>query len=132
MIKIAIPTDNKTAIAGHFGRTREFKVVGVEDRNVVNEEFRINDFTGHARDHHEHHHDHEHGQGQGHHSHADILNALHDCQVVIAHGMGRRAYDDLSAAGIKVFITREHLIEKAVTEYMEGTLDNNESGCCEH
>ena len=131
MIKIAIPTDDKAAIAAHFGRTREFKIVGIEGQNVISEEYRINDFTGHAMQHHEHghhHHDHEHG----HHSHAGILNALQDCEVIIAQGMGRRAYDDLAAAGKKIFITRQPLIDNAIAEYLKGTLDTNEADCCGH
>lgn len=132
MIKIAIPTDNRTAIAAHFGRTKEFKVIGIEDRNIVDEEYRINDFTGHTRQNHEHEHHHHNHHGHEHHSHTGILNALYDCEVIIAHGMGRRAYDDLMSAGKKIFVTRQHLIDKAIAEYMEGTLDNNEAGCCEH
>lgn len=154
-IRVAIPTNDGHTIAGHFGRTKGFRFFEIEDNKIVNQEEIENRFTGHAQGHHhEHKHDHdhghghqhghthrhhthdhqheghEHGHGHGHHSHDGVLAALGDCKTVIANGMGRRLYNDLQAAGIQVFVSRERNIDKAVEAFIEGKLDSNAENCC--
>ena len=58
-MKIAIPTNDKTTIAGHTGHAELFMVITLEDEKVVNTEFRKNPRAG--QEHHEH--SHEHGEG---------------------------------------------------------------------
>jgi predicted Fe-Mo cluster-binding NifX family protein len=86
-------------VSQHFGRSSCFIVYEIEDQVVKSEEVRANTFTAHAqgqcdggeRAHHEH-------------SHASIVEALRDCNAVLCRGMGWRAADELSAAGIKPII----------------------------
>lgn len=122
-LKIAIPSDDERTIASHFGRTRGFTIFEIEGKEIKHQEYRLNNFTGHAR-----------GLAEAGHEidrHGPILTALQDCGVVIAHGMGRRIYDDLRAFGIATYITAETDIEKALDRYLEGRLvDRPELGCC--
>ena len=131
-MKIAIPSDNKEQISAHFGRTRGFMIYEIENNEILSNEYRDNTFAGHARgEHHDHSHDNSENNHQQH-THSRILNALYDCEVVIAGGMGRRLLDDLSNANIKVFITRETNINNALSAYIQDSLDHNESSCCDH
>lgn len=131
-MKIAIPSEEGTFIAGHFGRARGFAIFEVADGRITGYQYRANDFTGHALgQHHEHHH------GDGHddhayHSHNRILSALHDCETVIAGGMGRRLVDDLNAAGMKIFITSQTETRKAVELFLKNELDSDRDACCHH
>lgn len=123
LLKIAIPSDDERTIASHFGRTRGFKIFEIEGKEIKRQEYRLNDFTGHARGFAEAGHEMD--------RHGPILTALQDCSVVIAHGMGRRIYDDLRAFGIEAFITPETDIATALNLYLEGRLvDQPELGCC--
>lgn len=130
-MKIAIPSDNKVQISAHFGRTRGFMVYEIDRNEILNSEYRDNTFTGHAMGQH-HEHDHHEDNDHQQHTHGRILDALNDCEVVIAGGMGRRLLDDLSNANIKVFVTRESDINSALHAYIEESLDHNESSCCDH
>ena len=131
-MKIAIPSDNKEQISALFGRTRGFMIYEIENNEILSSEYRDNTFTGHVRgEHHDHSHDNSENNHQQH-THSRILNALYDCEVVIAGGMGRRLLDDLSNANIKVFITRETNINNALSAYIKDSLDHNESSCCDH
>ena len=51
-MKIAIPTTDKTTIAGHTGHADYFMVITLEDEKVVNQEFRKNPRAG--EEHHIH------------------------------------------------------------------------------
>lgn len=131
-MKIAIPTDDGFSIAPHFGRTRAFRIVEIDDnKRVLSEEIRSNTFTGHAKgDHEEHQHDHNANHQQ--HSHTSILSALGDCQVVIANGMGRRLFNDLQAAEIQTVMTDEVNITNVLIAFMNNTLESKEELCCNH
>lgn len=131
-MKIAVPTDDNYTVAQHFGRTKGFKIFEIENNQIISTEHRTNDFTGHAQgQHHEHEH-HNHSHRQHNNSHAGIFNALGDCKVVIAGGMGRRLYDDFVARNIEVFVTKEFHIGTAVELYLKNQLDDNPDGCCNH
>ena len=70
-------------------------------------------------------------RGEKQHSHDRVLTGLADVKVVISAGMGRRAVVDLQANDKEIFITQETLIEKAVNQYVEGTLESGEA-CHDH
>jgi predicted Fe-Mo cluster-binding NifX family protein len=121
-MKIAIVSDDEKTIASHFGRTRGFVIFDIEGKEVKNQEYRLNTFTGHAR-----------GLENSDHNldrHAPILEALKDCKVVISHGMGMRIYNDLKNTGIEVFITDMTDIKQALDSYLQGSLvDHPDLGC---
>ncbi|HNY03858.1 MAG TPA: NifB/NifX family molybdenum-iron cluster-binding protein [Bacteroidales bacterium] len=129
-MKIAIPSDDGIHLSQHFGRTRGFVVVDTENGSITGQEYRTNTFTGHALGMHS---DHPHGQeGHGHHSHQGILEALGDCAVVIAGGMGYRLLEDLTQAGKKIFNTTQPEVIKAVQLFLAGNLISDKESCDHH
>jgi predicted Fe-Mo cluster-binding NifX family protein len=107
-------------------------VIEVEEGAPLSRNFFKNNFTGHAQGlHGEHNHD-QHAEGQHSHSHQGIFNALGDCQVIIANGMGRRLYDDFLLRGKQVYITGETRIERAVELLIHEKLDHSDDVCCRH
>ncbi len=132
-MKIAIPSDEGTYLSQHFGRTLGFTIYEVDDKQIINQEYRPNTFTGHGLGQHQGHQHHgpeheEHAQ----HSHQRILDALHDCEVVIAGGMGRRLIDDLTDAGKRIYITTQIETRKAVEMFLADTLISDKEACCHH
>ncbi len=121
-MRIAIASDDEKSISTHFGRTRGFVIFEVEGREVKKKEYRPNTVTGHVM-----------GLKDSSHRfdrHALIIELLKDCDVVISHGMGMRIREDLARAGIKVIITDETDVDKALALYLEGKLvDHPERGC---
>jgi len=132
-MKIAIPSDEGTYLCQHFGRALGFTIFEVDNGQILNQEYRLNNFTGHALGHHDeqHHHDAEHEE-HSQQSHNRILNALHDCEVVIAGGMGRRLVDDLTGAGKKVIITTQIETCKAVEMFLADILRSDKKSCSHH
>ncbi len=126
-MKIAIPTNDQKTVSAHFGRTAGFMIYNIEGTKIIGKEYRPNNFTGHAQG---WHNDENHGEHQ--HSHSDIFRALAECTTVIAGGMGRRLYTDFEQQKIKVFVTQESNIEKAVELFIKNELDNEPDKCCEH
>ncbi|MEW6685925.1 MAG: NifB/NifX family molybdenum-iron cluster-binding protein [Candidatus Edwardsbacteria bacterium] len=123
-MKIAIASDDEKTISSHFGRTRGFVVFEVEGREVKNQEYRPNTFTGHAGG--------LEGAGHGVDRHGPIVSALSDCKAAISHGMGRRIYDDLKNAGIEVFVTDETDVRRTFDLYVQGGLTNHPERSCSH
>lgn len=128
-MKIAIATEDGKIISAHFGRSPYFAIYQIEEGKIVNIEMRKNTFTGHFSrghtEHHEHHggEHHRHGTGDPH-THHSVAEGLKDCQVVISHGMGRKAWEDLRARGIEMIVTDETDVEKGVEMYVTGELED--------
>ena len=132
-MKIAIPSDEGTYLSQHFGKTLGFTIFEVDNGHILKQEYRPNTFTGHALGQHQEHQHHgpeheEHAQ----HSHNRILNALHDCEVVIAGGMGRRLVDDLTEAGKRIIITTQIETSKAVEMFLADELKSDKESCSHH
>jgi predicted Fe-Mo cluster-binding NifX family protein len=125
-MKIAVASADGVSISQHFGRSQCFIVFDVADGKVASREVRDNTFTAHAKGEckeGEHHHD-------QHHSHADVVAALHDCQVVLCGGMGGRAAEDLQANGIRpVMVDAALAPDQAVRDFVDGKLKPG-SGFC--
>jgi len=121
-MKIAAVSDDGKTISMHFGHARHFVVSTVENGQVVSREIRPKAAHGHGERH-------EHGPG-GHHGpeadnlHARMASSIDDCQVVLAGGMGRPAYDSLKSRGLEPIITDVRDIDQAVKAYIDGTLRN--------
>ncbi len=117
-MKIAVASDDGKTISSHFGRARGFVILEIENGEIKSRSYIPNTFTGHARGMHEREPHHRHD------SHAAIIENLRDCKVVISHGMGRRLYEDLTSAGIEVYVTDETDVDKAIELYLKGELKN--------
>ena len=132
-MKIAIPSDEGTYLSQHFGRTLGFTIFEVANGRIINQEYRLNNFTAHVSGQHEQyqHHGAEHDD-HAQHSHSRILIALSDCEIVIAGGMGRRLVDDLTDAGKKIFITTIPETRKAVEMFLSDKLISDKDACSHH
>lgn len=124
--KIAIVSDDGTSISRHFGRALYYTVVTIENGKVVSKEMR--DKLGHAQfagqhEHHEHHGEEAHGfDAASQDRHARMAQAISDCEVLIAGGMGAGAYASLRNAGIRPIVTDLNTIDEAVSAYLAGKL----------
>jgi len=125
-MKIAVATEQGKIIADHFGRSPYFAIFEINNGKIVTQSMRQNTFTRHFRgDQEGHQHgQHHHGAGDPH-DHDSAAEGLSDCNVVISHGMGRRAWEDLRARGIEMIVTDETEVEKAVHMYLAGSLRDN-------
>mgnify|MGYP001046615265 CR=1 FL=1 len=148
---IAVATDDGRHISAHFGRCAFFSIWQcLDDSPPHNLGVRVNTFTMHAMNNPGSIPDIPNAPSVGEvpgeptvkiepllsleeikstpkaHSHAGVLTGLADVQVLISAGMGRRAVNDLGAAGKEIFITSEQKIEDAVNQYVEGNLSAGE------
>lgn len=132
-MKIAAVTDDGVTISRHFGRSRFYTVVTVEDGKVTAREQR--EKLGHAHfsqeDHGEPGSGHAaHGSGRAGHGfdaasrerHARMASAITDCEVLISRGMGAGALENLKEAGIRPILTDISTIDEAVSAYLDGTI----------
>lgn len=127
-MKIAVITEDGVTISQHFGRAPYYKVFTIEGGKIVSHERR--DKMSHSHFSNESQHEEMHlGHPQGHgfdpasqtrHSH--MLEAISDCKVLLAGGMGNDAYESLKAANIKPIITDISIIDEAVSAYMYGKI----------
>jgi len=125
-MKIAAITEDGITISQHFGRAPLYVVVTVEDGEVTNKEAR--DKTGHHTF-AAHHSDLAPGERHGYDSgaqtrHASMAEAIADCQVLIAGGMGWGAYESMKSYNIEPVVTDVESIDEAVKLYIEGELIN--------
>jgi predicted Fe-Mo cluster-binding NifX family protein len=126
-MKIAVISDDGNNISQHFGRAPLYVVVTVEDGKIVSKENR--DKAGHhtfaGGQHPETAPGERHGYDSGAQSrHAVMAQAIDDCQVLIAGGMGWGAYDSMKSRGIEAVVTDVADIEQAVNMYIAGNLPN--------
>lgn len=141
-MKIGIITDDGKTISAHFGSAAKLAVYEVVDGAVIGRELR--DKPGHSHHDHEHghgrqqqdliqveeqhDHEHQHGEGHQHGGHGRFqqkLAVMQDCQVILARGMGHRAYENLQQAGLQPITTDIKDIETAVQAYIDGTIIDN-------
>ncbi len=129
-MKIAVVTNDGKTISQHFGRSRYFKIITIENDKIVFDELRERG-TGHfAKGNNESSSGHLNPQGRhGYGSDADRKHSLMaqeigDCDVLIAGGMGQGAYESFKRFGLDVYLTDIEIIEDAVDNFMNGTLEN--------
>ncbi|MBL7190626.1 iron-molybdenum cofactor biosynthesis protein [bacterium] len=126
-MRIAIPSDDGNNFAAHTGRAQGFIIYDVNNGKSDKVEYRDNRYTGHALGLHNT------GDGHGqHHSHNSLLNALSDCQIMLAHGMGPRLVDDLDANGIQVVFCRETDADLAAQKFAQDILIQADGSSCDH
>jgi len=102
-MKIALPTSDRILIFERTGQTPLFAIVTIDQLNVTHIEYRINP-------------PHEHSNRE--HSHSEIVNLLHDCDLVLLRKIGKHLKSDLDAAGIKYEITSADQIGSAIHQYL--------------
>lgn len=117
MPKIAFPTDDGETISKHLGQAKYFQVVTFENGQVASTERR--EKASHS------HQDHSHEQEGGVHPGQAMIEAIRDCQVLIAGGMGQPMYNRATSSGLEVYLTGEDRISDAVEAYLKGTLTSD-------
>ncbi len=132
-MKIAIVTTDGETVSQHFGRSRYYKIYTFEEGVPVDVEMRQRG-TGHFDPHQRHEEPHvpEPGHGARGHGygaeaqdkHASMAAELSDCDVLVAGGMGRGAYESFRQAGLEVILTHLQEINDVVNAFVEGTLEN--------
>lgn len=125
-MRIAVASTDGVSISPHFGRSACFIVFEVVDGKPAGRQVRDNTYTAHAKGQCEPggpHHDQPH-------SHADIVAALRDCQVVLCGGVGWRAAEELLANGIRTLtVDPAAAAEEAVQAFLDGTLPSGPGFC---
>jgi predicted Fe-Mo cluster-binding NifX family protein len=131
-MKIALVTDDGITISQHFGQASKYAVYTVEDTTILQRELR--DKVGHRQFAQEEvDQDHKHqgdarGHGFGRHAedkHQRMFANINDCEIVIACGMGRGAYQGMLQAGLKPIVTEIEDIETAVKAVIDGSIKDH-------
>lgn len=126
-MKIAVITEDEVTISQHFGRAPWYLVFSVESGQITGKEKRAkmghSHFVGQESGHTAH--DGPHGyDAPAQKRHASMAEAISDCQVLIAGGMGMGAYDSMKSYKIEPIVTDVTNIEEAVKFYLQGKLPN--------
>ena len=123
-INIALVTDDGTTISQHFGRAKFFEVLIVENGKIVKREHR--EKMGHhnfTQEEHHHQQGEQHGLDEHSHSkHVSMAEAIKDCQILLARGMGNGAYQSMSQLNIKPVVTDIKNIDEAVQAVINGSI----------
>jgi len=116
-MKIAVVSEDEVNISQHFGRAPYYVVLTVEGNGIVDSETRSKAghrtfaAQGHARLAPGERHGYDAGSQA---KHQSMAEAIADCEVLIAGGMGWGAYESLKGYGIRPIITDVGDIREAV------------------
>jgi predicted Fe-Mo cluster-binding NifX family protein len=123
---IAVVTDDGVTISQHFGRAKFYEVLTVENGKVVKKE-RREKLGHHNFAHGEHHHsDGEHRLDEHSHSkHVSMAEAIKDCQILLARGMGNGAYQSMLQLNIKPVVTDIKNIDEAVQAVINDSIKDH-------
>ena len=122
-INIAVVTDDGITISQHFGRAKYYEVLFVENGKIIKKERR--DKLGHHNFAEEKHH---HSVGQhgldesSHNKHVSMAEAIKDCQILLARGMGNGVYQSMLQLHIKPVVTDISNIDEAVQAVITETI----------
>ena len=121
--KVAAVTDDGITISQHFGRAMYYEVLSIENGEVVKRERR--EKMGHhnfAQEEH-HHSSEQHGFDESsHNKHVSMADAIKDCKILLARGMGAGAYQSMLQLNIKPVVTDIRTIDDAVIAIINGTI----------
>lgn len=124
---IAVVTDDGLTISQHFGRAKYYEVLFVENGKVVKRERR--EKLGHhsfAQEEHHHQSNEQHGFDESsHNKHVSMAEAIKDCQILLARGMGNGAYQSMLQLSIKPVVTDIKNIDEAVQAVINDSIVNH-------
>ena len=122
-MKIAVVSKDDKTVSQHFGQAPLYVVLTVEDSKIAARETREKEGHDDFAPHRPKAPGEKHGCGRGAPArHARMMEAITDCQVLIAGGMGEGAYNNLKSHNIKPVVTDVRGIDQAVELYLEGRL----------
>ncbi len=114
-MKLAIASNNGITIQRHFGQTTQFVIATIDGSGEVARENRPTEgHTSHTED-----HDHQH------HRHGAFINAVADCDVLVANGMGIPMARATETSGMQLILTNERLVDDIINSYIAGTLEHH-------
>ncbi|MGD8717628.1 MAG: NifB/NifX family molybdenum-iron cluster-binding protein [Candidatus Zixiibacteriota bacterium] len=124
-MRIAMPTDDRKTLAGHFGRAAEFAIYEADKGEARLVEYRPN------------HHVHAgHGEGQGAGAGqgaggrgSGFEEGLAGVEVLICRGMGRRAQEVCASMGIRVMYAQDDGLDDVASRFARGELAGGEPSC---
>lgn len=123
-MKIAIVSDDGQAISAHFGRATLYLVVTVENGGIIGREVRPKAARHGDGALAKEGDDGSHDSAAAHARHDAMIAPIADCTWLIARGMGRGAYERITAAGINAVITDLVDSEEAAIECAAGRIVN--------
>ncbi len=124
--KAAFVTNDGVTISQHYGPSKLYKIIEVQEGKVVDEKIidKPNFHQGGGHNHnsqggHSHGENHSHGggdcgPGSTQDKHTSMLSVIEDCDYMLVGGMGNGMYSHLAATGITPIMTDEHLIQHAL------------------
>ena len=126
-MKIAIASDDEMNVSQHFGRAPYYVVFSVDSGKITAKETRSK--AGHqtfaAHETPKLAEGERHGYDAGSQSrHESMVEAVRDCQVLLAGGMGWGANEYMQGQGIVTIVIDVGNIDEAVELYVAGKLDN--------
>ncbi|NFJ54651.1 diguanylate cyclase [Clostridium botulinum] len=112
-MKIAMPKNEKI-INQHFGKSKSFAIVTVEDNKIID----IKDISTESLQH----------------NHGGLSSLLVEekVELVITGGIGQGAYDALIKEGLKVIRGAKGTIEDVLQQYLRGELQDRKVMCNQH
>jgi predicted Fe-Mo cluster-binding NifX family protein len=119
-MKIAVVSDDVKTISTHFGYAQYYLVYTVENVKIIRRETRIKPSHRHPEDEQCENHGPKNGDSQA--CHVDMMGAIMDCDVMLARGMGKSAYEDLKIRSIQPIITDICEVQSALDAYLNETL----------
>ncbi len=134
-MKIGLVTDDGETISRHFGRARYYLVVtienGQEQGREMREKFGHHQVMAEGGQAGEHQHapasSERHGTDPAaQNRHRMMADAIADCQVLVAGGMGSGAFDSMKAAGIQPIVTNLTRIDEAIGAYVNNQLNHED------
>lgn len=122
-MKIAMPTDDRKTLAGHFGRAGEFAIYETADGEASLLEYRPNLHVQHAAG--------QHGRGQqgARGGRGDFEEGLAGVDVLICHGMGQRAVEACANMGVRTVFTAEGGLDDVAGKFARGELAETDPSC---
>jgi Mrp family chromosome partitioning ATPase/predicted Fe-Mo cluster-binding NifX family protein len=111
-IKIAITTDEKNNVFGHFGKTERFTIYELEGKELIGKTTLSSNGSGHS-------------------ALVELL-AGENVNVLICGGIGMGALEGLMAAGILVIPGATGDVDVVAASYLDGTLSASEGSTCDH
>ncbi len=106
-MKIAVPTNDRDIITPRSGRTKGFLILTINGSEIVDTDYRLNP------------HDHDKEEKKHVHSHGSLMKVLKDCEVMVGNRVGSHLKEDLDAAGISIYLSKEKEVNVAVREYLD-------------
>ncbi|MGC8902423.1 MAG: NifB/NifX family molybdenum-iron cluster-binding protein [Fervidobacterium sp.] len=127
MVRIAIPTDDGTTVAPHFGKAEHFVVVEIQEAKEISRKLvdNLHARGHHGGYHHGYHYGHHHENGGHGHGHEEVFESIGDIDGVIAVRIGPHMFEDLKDRNIGVYLVRVGTsIDDAINEFIQGKLRN--------